>query len=373
MCDKPRLFIKTCIRYAMPTHSSVRATLLLALSSASQTLAACSCASYNLNATNTPEHAIFTETLETDFTQPNPSLTWDSTPGLSWQAQTYNVTPAAARGSYGKAAELSNVVLNPQGQGLELWVRSQVLESMLPIAEIATGRTDVLYGSFRVGMKTTAVNGTCGAFFFYHDDSQEIDVEVLSRQQGDGNNTVNLVLQSPASQSAGFDAAGTPGFVPYGLGFDPTAEFHEYRYDWLPGRVDMYVDGAWLHSFYDGIPDSPGAIHLIHWSNGDPGWSGGPPTEDAVLTVSYVKAYFNSSSGPSQCLNDQGTAVTDTCNIPADGQAPQPTLRPSVPSGTSSAGPTGSAAQGGAANIGEMKGLVGMDTVAFLALAWLAW
>ncbi|KAK5684043.1 hypothetical protein LTS10_003907 [Elasticomyces elasticus] len=353
--------------------SAARATLLLALSTASQTLAACPCASHNLNATSTPNHAIFTETLETDFTQPNPSLTWNSTQGLAWQVQIYNVTSAASRGPYGKAAELRNVVLNSQGQGLELWVRSQVLEGgMLSIGEVATARTDVLYGSFRVGMKTTRVNGTCGAFFFYHDDSQEIDIEILSRQQTNDNNTVNLVLQSPASQSAGFNAAGTPGFIPYNLAFNPTTEFHEYRYDWLPGRVDMFADGEWLHSFYDGVPDEPGAIHLIHWSNGDPGWSGGPPVEDAVLMVSYVKAYFNSSSGASRCLDDGGAAVTGVCDVPADGPAPQPTVRPSASSSTSSAGPTGSAAQSGAVSLRGMARLVRVEFVALLALAWLA-
>ncbi|KAK5735975.1 hypothetical protein LTR17_007810 [Elasticomyces elasticus] len=358
----------------MPTHSRVRATLLLALSTASQTLAACPCASFNLNATNTPNHAIFTETLETDFTQPNPSLTWSSTQGLAWQAQTYNVTPSAARDPYGKTAELRNVVLNPQGQGLELWVRSQPSPesmSMLSIAEVATARTDVLYGSFRVGMKTTSVKGTCGAFFFYHDDSQEIDVEILSRQQTNDNNTVNLVLQSPASQTAGFNAAGTNGFVPYNLAFDPTTSFQEYRYDWLPGRVDMFADGVWLHSFYEGIPDSPGAIHLIHWSNGDAGWSGGPPVEDAVLMVSYVKAYFNSSNGPSRCLDDGGAVVTGVCDIPADGPAPQPTVRPSASSSTSSAGPTGSASQSGAVSLGEMAGPGLSGVFAAVVLMWL--
>ncbi|KAK1057453.1 cell division cycle-related protein [Friedmanniomyces endolithicus] len=271
-----------------------------------------------------------------------------STPGLAWQAQAYNVTPATARGPYGKTAQVGNVALNLQSLGLDLWVRSQVLEGLVPIAEVVTARTDVLYGSFRAGMRTTGTNGTCGAFFFYHDDSQEIDMEVLSRQQFQGNNTLNLVLQSPASESAGFNAAGTAGFIPYALAFDPAAAFHEYRYDWLPGRVDMYVDGAWLHSFHDGVPDSPGAVHLIHWSDGDPGWSGGPPGEDAVLTVSYVRAYFNASGGASACLGDEGGAVSEACEIPVDGPAAQPSVRPLSASATGAAGPTSISTHSGA-------------------------
>jgi hypothetical protein len=45
----------------------------------------------------------------------------------------------------------------------------------------------------------------------------------------------------------------------------------------------------------ENIPSGPGRLHISHWSNGNPGWSAGSPQNDAVLTVSYVKAYFNSS------------------------------------------------------------------------------
>ncbi|GAW26343.1 putative glycoside hydrolase family 16 protein [Rosellinia necatrix] len=44
-----------------------------------------------------------------------------------------------------------------------------------------------------------------------------------------------------------------------------------------------------------GVPTTAGHLLLSHWSNGNPGWSQGPPTVNAVTTVSYVKAYFNSS------------------------------------------------------------------------------
>ena len=43
------------------------------------------------------------------------------------------------------------------------------------------------------------------------------------------------------------------------------------------------------------VPRTPGHLLLSHWSNGNPGWSKGPPTSDATTTVSYVKAYYNSS------------------------------------------------------------------------------
>ena len=303
------------------------------------------CPYYILNASSSSDlygQARFTNILETDFTLPNSSLTWDSSSGADWQAQTYDVTPSAARGPYGKAAELSDVVLTGQAD-LQLWVRSQSVLDMIPIAEVVTARNDIMYGSFRISMKTTAVNGTTAAFFFYHNDRQEIDMEFLSRQQQANRHPLNLVLQSPASVTAGDDAAGTPSFVPYSLSFDPTADFHEYRFDWLPGKVDTYADGSWLHSFYgndssQAVPDSPGAIHLIHWSNGDPGWSGGPPEQDAVMEVQWVRAWFNASS----VQDDQDGCTYDpaACPIPATGGPPPPQAS-STASGTGSAGTGG--------------------------------
>jgi beta-glucanase (GH16 family) len=158
----------------------------------------CDCG-YTLNTT------LFTDTFRTDFTQPG-NVTWTSDPGVFWQGQAYNTSAAAARGPYGKAAELGNVALNTSGSdpGLQLWVRSSLVDNgtadqLVPLAEVVTARNDFLYGSFRVSMKTTAINGTCGAFFLYHNDSEEIDIEMLSKQQNSTGHLVNLVNQSPQS------------------------------------------------------------------------------------------------------------------------------------------------------------------------------
>lgn len=138
----------------------------------------------------------------------------------------------------------------------------------------------------------------------------EIDLEFLSSQtllettSGDTpspNNAnvsgqINLVLQTPESASQGFNAAQTPAFKLYTLPFSPSDDYHEYRFDWSEGRVDFFADGNHLWTLNQGVPSAPGALFLNHWSNGDPLWSGGPPKEDAVLTVSYVKAYFDSSN-----------------------------------------------------------------------------
>ncbi|KAH9828140.1 glycoside hydrolase family 16 protein [Teratosphaeria destructans] len=278
----------------------------------------CGCG-YTVNSTT-----LFTNALETNFTQSG-RVTWTSEASAEWQAQEYNTSAAAARGPYGKAAELQNVVV--ENTGLQLWARSSLLDGgadgkLVPVAEVVSSRSDFLFGSFRVGMKSTAINGTCGAFFFYHNDSEEIDLELLSKQQGSVSHLINLVNQSPESVASGYNAVNTSDFITWPLPFDPTADMHEYRFDWLPGRIDMFADGQWMRTFEDSVPFSAGALHLIHWSNGDPGWSAGPPSEDAVLTVSHVHAYFNTSSqqNSTQCSGDP--AATNVCEVSANGAAP---------------------------------------------------
>jgi beta-glucanase (GH16 family) len=120
-------------------------------------------------------------------------------------------------------------------------------------------------------------------------------MEFLSSQFNNSQGAVNLVLQSPESVIHGYAAQGTSGFEVKALPFRPDEMFHEYRFDWTPNRVAFYVDGVLLQEMTENIPTEGGGIFLNHWSNGDPSWSAGPPDRDTVMTISYMKAYFNST------------------------------------------------------------------------------
>ena len=85
-----------------------------------------------------------------------------------------------ARGPYGKDFALENVVPNPLKKngswagesknggdaGLQLWLRGDHRDGVVSGAEMATERRDLLYGSYRVGMKLASGGGSCGAFFW---------------------------------------------------------------------------------------------------------------------------------------------------------------------------------------------------------------
>ena len=120
-------------------------------------------------------------------------------------------------------------------------------------------------------------------------------MEFLSHQFNQSQGAVNLVLQSPESVTHGYAAQGTNGFQIQHLPFRPDDKFHEYRFDWTAERVAFYVDGQFLYDMTENVPTEGGGVFLNHWSNGDPSWSAGPPDRDTVMTISYMKAYFNST------------------------------------------------------------------------------
>ncbi|OAA59377.1 Concanavalin A-like lectin/glucanase [Cordyceps fumosorosea ARSEF 2679] len=292
---------------------------------------ACSCG-YQVGGAN-GESWLFTEVIETDFTRVKSIAA-----ATDWRRQEFNVSAEAGRGKYSKYFTPKNVAIGPGGAtqgasgkqaGVELSVGATIVNGAVPVAEMDTARQDLLWGSFRAGMKLTPVQGTCAAFFWYFNDTQEIDMEFLSMQYNRENNTfpVNLVIQSKESAARGYDASGTSTYKTINLGFDPSASFHEYRFDYVPGKVYFYADSKLLAEMEGTqIPDSAGHLILQHWSNGNAKWSGGPPKEDASIVVSYVKAYFNSSDaereskwqtgcGPGRvaaCLVPNGTADNAT-------------------------------------------------------------
>ncbi|KAK8058943.1 hypothetical protein PG994_009391 [Apiospora phragmitis] len=278
---------------------------------------------------------VFSELLESDFTRVD-YFGHDYTGPPRWARQAYAKSASTARGPFGEAFVTGNAISdtattttkhysktsNNDDGGLQLVVGSKVVDGMVQNAEIATTGLDYFYGTYRVGLKVTDVPGTCTAVFWYFNDTQEIDIEFLSHEFNHANKLypVNLVLQTAQSRAAGYDASGvgTGTFQKRALPFDPTAGFHEYRLDFLADRVVFYADGAALATMtgWDGgIPSVGGHLLLSHWSNGNPGWSAGPPRGRA--------AYYNSSDAArggdarSRCETvPAGGSSSKVCTIP---------------------------------------------------------
>ncbi|KAI4257007.1 MAG: hypothetical protein LQ352_001835 [Teloschistes flavicans] len=284
----------------------------------------------------------FTDAFEADFFHQG-NIGNDA----NWDVSDYTETNYPFNMKYEKENVISNPMPASSGDpGLQLLVRGPTPSgSPVRTAELATKRTDMFYGSYRAAIKYTSVSGTCGSMFWRKDDTHEIDFELLSSQDSASSSTnrINLVLHS----------TGPSGFETPSVPFHLSDGFHEYRFDWSPGRVSYYVDGEHMKDLTEGVPDIPGPLVFNHWSNGDEHWTYGPPTKDAYMTIGYVKTYFNTSQASQkndQCVDpgakdavcevpEQRGPVTpgqDTTFLATNGQIAQPTSvpTPSKPSST---------------------------------------
>ncbi|KAL9007571.1 MAG: hypothetical protein Q9173_007191, partial [Seirophora scorigena] len=299
---------------------------LISLSVPQLVSAACECG-YSTHAINTNTNKVYTDVLESDFLRLR-----DFNAQSDWDRQVWDI-PAVGSAKWGKNMTAGNVRMNPgppaaEGSveggepGLQLWVSSGAPEGgSVPGGEVATRRRDMLYGSFRAGIKYTGESGTCGAFFWQFDDHAEIDVEFLSKLYVDPANTDILLVIHAAPEVSTSDL-----FRPTPVGFRPSVGYHEYRFDWTPDSITYYADSKLIWESKLGVPTHPGGLILNHWSNGDPGWSNGPPAKDARMDFSYVKAYFNTTSSDSnyklRCRDPQKPDAV--CTVPDQTSPPDP-------------------------------------------------
>ncbi len=118
----------------------------------------------------------FTDLIESDFAHLS-----DISTNTDWVRQAFNISSEKARGSFGEMFTVQNILTNPnpsnvrvedgqgsdgQPAGLQLVVNASHVEEMVPVAEIDSARTDVMFGTFRASLKVTNISGTCSAFFW---------------------------------------------------------------------------------------------------------------------------------------------------------------------------------------------------------------
>jgi beta-glucanase (GH16 family) len=179
--------------------------------------------------------------------------------------------------------------LNPPHSPANVTVKDGVLALKLSVsgpgtipvcAEVASRRKDFFYGTYRASIKMSSVPGAVVGWFTYLGNPlNEIDVEFLTRDPKKAHFTLHQIRTDVDHATAD-------------MPFDPSAAFHEYRFDWYTNRVDYYVDGRKYATLTNQVPDRPSRIMLNHWSSNLPMWGGKAPTEDAVMLVDWV--YFSS-------------------------------------------------------------------------------
>ena len=122
-------------------------------------------------------------------------------------------------------------------------------------AEVYTVEDHIRYGSVRTMMQVSTVPGTVSSPFFYQNDNQEADIEVITGGMEQGVHYTNQEVSPGAAQ--------TTKSLP--LAPDLTTGFHEYRLDWLPGQTDFYLDGVLQTSLTANVPTEAGKWLWNNW------------------------------------------------------------------------------------------------------------
>ena len=144
-------------------------------------------------------------------------------------------------------------------------------------AEITSKRSDFRYGSYKASIKTSkTAGGVVGWFIYLGSPLNEIDVEMLTKDNRDLHFTLHHI-------QTGVD------YKLVKLAFDPSAAFHEYRFDWYAGKVEYYVDGKLTGTLTKQVPDMASKIMLNHWSGNIDGWGGPAPTVDMYMYVDWME------------------------------------------------------------------------------------
>lgn len=148
----------------------------------------------------------------------------------------------------------------------------------------------VSYGRVEAHMRASGVPGTVTALFTFYampplfDIQDEIDVEILGSHPDRMEVTywTGGVRQSTA-------------VVP--LGFDASAGYHTYAFDWLPGEIRWLVDGRVMH-VEDGsngpVPARPMQIMMNLWpcAPACAGWCGTFVYPGTAVTAAYARVRY---------------------------------------------------------------------------------
>jgi len=174
---------------------------------------------------------------------------------------------------------------------LELLVNGGQTQMPYTCSEVTTTVSNILYGSVRTTAILTDPAGVVNGMFFYKSDTQESDIEWLSDPQSQSNAGTRKLWFT--NQDANGDGKSTYNAVTPPS--NPTATEHEYRLDWTQGKVQWFVDGTQIWESTGDVPSVPGSWIWNNWSNGDKGWSAGPPAVDAVFKIKKIEMYYNTA------------------------------------------------------------------------------
>jgi len=151
----------------------------------------------------------------------------------------------------------------------------------LQIPALTTGGAEIEsqeyygYGTYKARIRTADAPSSITGFFLYRspDYYAEIDIEVYN----DGTGKVDFVTYADGQRTH---------YVGRDFRFDPSADFHTYRFDYTPGAVRFHVDGNLKQVWTDGLPQGSMKLLVNTWF---PSWLEGlPPLTSKATRLDWI-------------------------------------------------------------------------------------
>ncbi|EEP77284.1 predicted protein [Uncinocarpus reesii 1704] len=162
------------------------------------------------------------------------------------------------------------------------------------IASVAGQSGDLFHGSFRTEFKLEGADGgSVAAFFWYHDDQNEIDMEVLTREIKPREILIHYTTH-PAVDESGNLVKNATAVIPI-KGNKPGSWYQRHRFDWSQKELKFYFNDTMVHANDIRMPNVPGRALLNLWADGGI-WSGAPSITDVFMKVKYVVIYHNTTA-----------------------------------------------------------------------------
>ena len=146
----------------------------------------------------------------------------------------------------------------------------------------------LLYGRYVVRARFIKGSGLVSSFFTYRDPAvpnwQEIDVEVLGKDTSHVQFTYHWGNPPVSDQRP----------ETFELDFATDSDFHEYAFEWIPGKITWYLDGQKMYTALDeNVPHLPQQIMMNVWISEMSSWAGefDESAVPAYAEYDYVKYY----------------------------------------------------------------------------------
>ncbi|KAF2396506.1 concanavalin A-like lectin/glucanase [Trichodelitschia bisporula] len=163
-------------------------------------------------------------------------------------------------------------------------------------AEITYKEFQVLHASIRVYARVSGAPGACAGIFTYYNDTQESDIEMMTKDQAG-----QVHYSNQPSSSGAPDWIDIPGAtVNVSLaqhGKKQWTDWHEHRLDWTAGFSAFFVDGVERNTSTLNVPSMASEVYLDMWG-ANSSWVGPMKVGmDARFDIQWIEMLFN-ATGP---------------------------------------------------------------------------